>query len=260
MSFQFPSFVSFSLFFAACCLPMHNARADLVVGLDYNNGFSGNTQSGGAAVGSAGDVWNGSASFFNFVGTETPSGNTGGTAPFGFFELSDATGAASGVSYQMTLVQDGVGFNGPFDAAGSSKQASGVESLMGDYLFVGGADAGDSMVFNLAGLTLDTDYELFLYGVGDNVGQGATWTFGGSSLTTSYDGNTTLDEGSDYVKFAFNTGSNATLTFTATELGGNIAVNGFQLNQITTVPEPASASMVAVLMFGSAFMRFRKAS
>lgn len=97
-----------------------NVQADVVVGgLDYNNQFSGRTQTGAAAMGNAGDIWNGSASFGGFVGTETPSGNTGATAPFGAFELLDPAGAASGVSYQMTFINDGVGFNSAFDAAGS---------------------------------------------------------------------------------------------------------------------------------------------
>lgn len=222
-----------------------NAKADLVASLDFNNGFSGRTQSGAAAVGSAGDTWNGSASFFNFVGTEA-SGNTGNTPPFVPFELLDPTGASSGVSYQMTFVNDGIGFNGAFDAAAASTQAAGTEDLTGDYLFVGTADAGDSMNFEISGLTNNTDYQLYLYGVGDAANQGATWTLNGTSQTTSYDGNITLDEGADYVVFNFNTGANTSQSFIATELAGNIAVNGFQIFEATAIPEPSSIVLVSL--------------
>lgn len=61
----------------------------------------------------------------------------------------------------------------------------GVESLLGNYLFVGDADAGDSLEFQLTGLAENTSYELHLYGVGDAAGQGATWTVGTESLITA---------------------------------------------------------------------------
>jgi len=236
-----------------------NIQADIVLGnLDFNNGFSNRTHSGAAADGSAGDFWNASPTFFGFVGTEAPSGNTGGTAPFGAVELSDTTGAASGISYQMTFTNDGFGFNGAFDAAGTSTQATGVEDFLGDYLFVGSADAGDSLNFEFTGLTANTNYEVLLYGVGDDANQGATWTLNGTSLTTSYDGNATLDEGADFVRFAFNTGAGTTQSFTATEFAGNIAVNGFQLVETTAVPEPSSMVLFAMAVLPGLATRRRR--
>lgn len=259
---QVSKFLARTLFTFVCAsiaaITATDARAGLVASLDFNAGFSGQTQIGAAAAGQAGDTWNGSASFFNFVGTEQPSGNTGGTAPFAPFELLDSTGAASGVSYQLTFVNDGIGFNGAFDAAGTSTQATGVENLTGDYLFVGSADAGDSLNFVLSGLNTNTDYELYVYGVGDGENQGATWTLGATSKTTSYDGNTTLDQGADYAVFSFNTGANTTQSFTATEFQGNIAVNGFQIVEVSEVPEPSSSVLLALAAVVGLPVRRRK--
>ena len=177
-------------------LSASSTQAETVLAnLDFNNGFAGGTtQVGPAAVGTAGDTWNGSQSFGGFVGTETPSGNTGGTAPFGAFELLNTAGAASGISYQMTFVNDGGGSSGAFDNFGAVA-ATGASNLLGDYLFVGGADAGDVLNFTLSGLSANTDYALYLYGNGDMLGQGATWTLDGASQTSAFDGTATLDQG-----------------------------------------------------------------
>lgn len=237
--------ISRSVSFLAVAFLATSAPAEVVVAnLDYNNQFSGNTQSGAVAVGTAGDFWNASATFGGFQGTETPSGNTGGTAPFGSFELLNTVGMASGVSYQMTFINDGIGFNSAFENLGAVP-ATSAANLLGDYAFAGGADAADAMNFELSGLTTDTTYSLYLYGNGDAMGQGATWTLDGVSATSAFDGTSTIDEGGEYAKFTFNTGAGTTQAFAATELGGNIAINGFQLTQITAIPEPSSAAFVA---------------
>lgn len=232
-----------------------SAHAGLVASLDYNSNFSGLTQSGAAAIGDAGDVWNASPTFFGFVGTETPSGNTGGTAPFGPVELLSPDGVGSGVSYQMTLVEDGFGFNGAFENTGAVAGSSAA-NLLADYVFVGGADAGDSLSFELSGLTPNTQYMLYLYGNGDAIGQGATWTLNGDSKVSAYDGTPSIDEGAEYVTFTFDTGAGTTQAFAATELTGGIAVNGFQL-EVTAIPEPSSLVMVGTLACGMVARRRR---
>lgn len=225
-----------------------NVNAGLVASLDYNSEFSGLTQSGAAVIGNAGDVWNASPTFFNFVGTETPSGNTGGTDPFGPVELLGPDGVGSGVSYQMSLVEDGFGFNGGFENQGAVVGSSAT-NLLADYAFVGGADAGDSLSFELSGLASNTQYTLYLYGNGDALGQGATWTLNGESKASAFDGTTSLDEGGEYVTFTFDTGAGTTQSFGATELTGGIAVNGFQL-EVAAIPEPSSLMLVGTLACG----------
>lgn len=204
------------------------AQEQVLVNLDYNSGFSNATQSGAAVVGSAGDFWNASPTFFGFQGTETPSGNTGNTPPFGATELNDTSGSPSGIFYQMTFVNDGFGFNGAFENFGAVA-APGVANLLGDYAFVGEADGGEALDFELSGLEPNTQYSLYLYGNGDQEGQGCVWTLDGASQTSAFDGTSTLDEGGEYALFTFNTGTDTTQTFSATELTTGIAVNGFQL-------------------------------
>lgn len=219
------------------------AQGEIVLGnVDYNVGFSGDTQSGSAVVGTIGDLWNASPTFFGFGGTET-NGNTGTTAAdFGPFELLDPSGAASGISYQMTFNNDGFGFNGAFANPGAVA-ATDIVDLMADYAFVGGADAGESLDFVLSGLANDTTYTLYLYGNGDAAGQGALWTLDGVGKSTAFDATSTIDEGGEYVTFTFDTGTETTQAFSANELGGSIAINGFQLTT-TAVPEPASAAVL----------------
>lgn len=251
-----------SLRFMACSIAMaliSNAQAEIVLtNLDFNQAFSGITQSGAGAVGTAGDTWNGSASFGGFVGTETPSGNTGGTSPFGAFELLGPTGVASGISYQMTFVNDGIGFSGVF-ANFPAVAGSPISDLMGEYLFVGGADAGDSFNFTLSGLATNTDYAVYLYGNGDAIGQGATWTLNGASQTSAFDGTSTIDLGGEYARFEFNTGASTTQAFSAGALGASFAVNGFQLTATATaIPEPSSFALVGIVGLAGLVRRRRR--
>lgn len=234
-----------------------NANAEIVlVNLDYNSQFSGNTMSGAAAVGNVGDIWNASPTFGGFVGTETPSGNTGGTAPFGPVELLDTTGALSGIFYQMTFVNDGTfGFNQAFDNL-SAVAGSGAENLLRDYAFVGGADAGEALSFVISGLDTNTTYSLYLYGNGDALGQGAVWDLNGVQQTSAFDGTLSIDEGGEYVRFTFDSGANTSQSFSATHLTGGIAVNGFQLT--TAVPEPSSAILLGLVSVGGMLRRRRK--
>lgn len=246
--------ISMVVAIAATALP---TKAEVVIAnLDYNSGFSGATQSGAAVVGNTGDFWNASPTFFGFVGTETPSGNTGGTAPFGAVGLNGPSGAASGVSYQMSFTNDGFGFNGAFENFGAVS-AVAATNLLGDYAFVGDADAGEALTFELSGLNPNTNYNLYVYGNGDGLGQGATWTLNGLTQTTAFDGTATFDEGGEFALFSFNTGAGTTQTFAATELTTGIAVNGFQLTLPTAIPEPSSATLI-ILVGTIAFRRRRK--
>lgn len=227
----------------ACLFSTARSHADTVLlGVDFNAGFSGLTQSGAAAVGNTGDIWNATPTFGGFTGIEG-SGNFGNTPPYGTFELNDTTGASSGISHAVSFINDGIDFSGIF--SNGSVVATGGQNLLGDYVFVGGADAGDSLSFELSGLTTDTDYAIYLYGNGDQVGQGATWTLNGSSQTSALDNTATYDEGGEYTRFEFNTGANTTQSFTATELGGGFAVNGYQL-ALVAVPEPSSLLLLAM--------------
>lgn len=230
----------------AIALMISNAQAEMVLAnLDFNERFSANTsQSGAGAVGTAGDFWNGLASFPNFLGTETPSGNTGGTAPFGAFELLGPTGVASGISYQMTFANDGFDSRGVFDRL-LQVAGSPISNLMRDYLFIGGADAGDSFNFTLSGLATNTDDAVYLYGNGNAANQGATWTLNGATQTSVFDGTSTIDLGGEYARFEFNTGARATQAFSAGALGTSFAVNGFQ-RMATAIPEPSSFALVGL--------------
>lgn len=246
----------------ACAMTMTllatNVQADTVlVNVDFNNGFSGITQSGAAAVGTAGDVWNATPTFGGFTGIEG-SGNFGNTAPYGAFELNDTTGALSGISHSVDFVNDGVGFTGIF--ANGSVAATGGQNLLGDYVYVGGADAGDSFLFELSGLATNTDYSLYLYGNGDQSGQGATWTLNGSSQTSGLDGTATYDQGGEFAKFSFNTGASTTQAFAAAAApDGAFAVNGYQLT-VSAIPEPSSLALSAFAGLSGMITRRRRKS
>lgn len=229
----------------ACLFSNAYVQADTVVlGVDFNAGFSGITQSGAAADGNAGDVWNATPTFGGFTGIES-NGNFGTTPPYGSFELNDKSGALSGISHSVSYINDD---NGGFDGVFSnpSVTATGGQNLMGDYIFVGGADAGDSLQFELSGLATDTAYAIYLYGNGDTIGQGATWTLNGASQTSALDSSATWDLGGEYARFEFNTGANTTQSFAASEFNGGFAVNGYQLALVTAVPEPTSLLLIGL--------------
>jgi hypothetical protein len=142
--------------------------------------------------------------------------------------------------------------------------------------------------FNMSGLTPGHQYLLYVYGAGANVGNGGSYTVGAAgTVNAAYEGT-----GFNATAFAYSTEPNATqiyrsvfdntginpipekgLTWTVlpvvTDASGDLQwfvnkdnatgskgyINGFQLDDLTPVPEPAS---IGVLAAGSLALMLRK--
>ena len=184
----------------------------------------GALQTGGAVLGSAGDVWN---------------GFTANTATV----INSAGATLSGVGITMSG-QAGVNAN---DTGGTAMDAA-TTPLMQDYAYL---TAAGTITVSLTGLTAYNGYPftLVVYAAGDNaspsqgaslaVTAGATGGNTASTLTTSGNPDRKLSDGPGVAYQTFTgTLTNGTLTFTATRLAGStyLGLNGFQLQMFLLPP------------------------
>jgi hypothetical protein len=216
------------------------------VGTAYGGGggAAGPTQSGAAIIGSAGDVWNGfDDSSFTF--SSYPSGMSAND-----LALTDANGSASGVTMSLTA-------DGSYDAneptwgntSAFTTAASPYSNLMEDLIYSG---AGNVNTMTLSGLPANQTFDLILYSAGDqNVGAGRTGTFtvNGNTQTSFWDGTTsTLTAGQTYVEFAsaLSDGSGNLVINLGSATGDETDLTGFQLNPVSSVPEPSTCALLSV--------------
>ena len=204
-----------------CCLFLSTGVQARLINGDFN---STTAQTGSAALGGPGDVWN---------------AITGTTAT-----LLDSTGSTvSGVG--VTLSDQGI-FN---DAAGSIMD-TGTTPLMTYYAF--GYTAPSTVTLSITGLSAYTNnaFTLMVYAAGDTSGQGATLsltgaTGGNSTNTLSTTATSRQISAGNGVAYQTFTGiiTNGTLTLTASDNAGQsfAVINGFQL-QLGTSTNPLIAT------------------
>jgi endoglucanase len=193
-------------------------RAQLI-DVDFNENSSagpgggpnpGPTMSGAAALGKAGDQWN---------GINVSSGNG--------IPLVYANGSTSAVTMTFT---SGGGYD-VNDYGGSTPFAGTLyDALMEDYLYNGGS----AKTITLSGLAANSTYDLVLYNAADAAAAGRTthFTINGNTQNSVWDGSSsTLVAGVDYVEFesALSDGSgNLVITYTGNgSAEGDI--DGFQI-------------------------------
>lgn len=201
-------------------------HSQILVNIDFNstNNGGGATFSGVAVPpdpqGSSA-VWN-SISNNNFFGIE----NLGAT------NLLASNGTPTSIS--INISNQGGGYSGTGN------------DLLKDYLYINGTSTPQVITFS--GLNDGANYDIYLYGMGDNAGQGSTFTIGSLSQQTNpspRDG-TVFVEGNNYVKFSSVTSTGGTLAINWS-LGPdtfNGALNGIQV----VVPEPSFYAMAAALV------------
>ena len=180
--------------------------------------FGAVTQTGAAAVGTAGDLWNG-ANLTN-----------GGPVL-----LKDTAGSATSVSVTWTS-GDAWGVTGPvYNNTGSTGMDSAtnwmMRSFLASYSYKPGAT---NLTLTLTGLAHSQAYTLVLYGAGDQKGEGTIFTVSGASTytgtTTGTDRKITNGPGDAYVVMSVVSSPTGTLKLTAAKNSYPYAVlNGFQL-------------------------------
>lgn len=173
-------------------------------------------------------------------------------------------GATYNIDGGMTVTEN-VGKNNKYSSSqfgndmldGYWYAASGTVSLGGLNNELTSTMEGD-MLGNTFQIQANQDYKLYLFGVGADGTENATFTFNGESKTTASLAQGT-GEDSRYVAFEFTTGADVSdytldFTFEVDQGSTNGAFNGLAL---VAIPEPATLGMVASFGIGVLFIRRR---
>ena len=157
------------------------------------NGFSGNTFSGAARIGDAGDLWNNP----DWAGI-----STGSTNLFADVNILNSAGQDLGATATMTAAyndnttdwNDG----GVFNHYSGQTSGSATPVLMDQLVKVDYSQAeayANVMTLTFSGLPANKLVTAYVYGAGNGAGQGSAWSFdaanGGDSAVVGYDGSAT---------------------------------------------------------------------
>lgn len=196
-------------------------HAQALFNVDLNTPTSP-TQSGAAAIGSPGDIWNGLTS-----GAST--------------SLVKASGESSSVSFSFVNP-----FSWNVDNAGGTAIDANTAALMQDYIYSQNTSA---ITASFTGLTdyIGSAFTLYIYSAGDNNsfgGQGSTITVGATTLQTSGD-DRKISSGVGVAYQVFTgTISSDSLDFSLVQNTNQyFAFNGAQLQ---VVPEPGTYALLGV--------------
>jgi hypothetical protein len=188
--------------------------------------------------------------------------------------LVDSSGASSAVSISSIQFSEN---NNKTDTIHNTGMVSGTNpgtdglsanpsSLMSQSWFDNGTS--EYMVFNLAGLTPGNAYDLYIYGAGQNVGYGGTYTVPVANQAAGYNtaanayttepsatsiyrsvvdsgGNAATEQGLTWVMLPVLADSSGDLTFNVLKdglSGIKGSINGFQLQP---VPEPGTVALIS---------------
>jgi hypothetical protein len=132
---------------------------------------------------------------------------------------------------------------------------SNLQPLMGSFLYsTSASSATHPLTFTLSGLAAAT-YDIYLYSCANASDREAKFTvatsIGTSSVTIGPNTNLvgTLSEGITYELLQVAVGSDGGLKLTGSQVSGTeLDLNGFQLQKVVVIPEPAS---MALLIFGA---------
>lgn len=221
------AFVALALFARA------GATAQVVVNVDFN-AVTGTYSGQGVFSDPGNNFWNGLTAI------------TGGSN----FTASDGV-TSTGVSMTFSGAA-GVGYGGA---------ASFATNLMSDYLYRTGSSP---VTFTITGLVAGAAYEFYFYSQAGSSGQTnrhAIFTLDGNSANVTAENANSFIEGTNYVMFS--------LTPSGTSLAGSFAVapgfseaelNGFQIVQLTAVPEPSTYALIGGLaaLAGACVFRRRR--
>jgi len=151
------------------------------------------------------------------------------------------------------LTQTGVGIT--LTGSGGGYSGSGND-LLDDYLFI--QTNTNNQTITITGLT-GSFYDIYFYGMGNNAGQGSTFTFGTTSLqtTNSPRNGTSFVQNQNYVVFSGLTPSSGNLSFlwSVGPDNANGALNGIQI--VTAIPEPSTYALLIGGLAALALLRRR---
>lgn len=209
------------------------------------NGWTNNTVTGAARIGSGGDLWN------NPDWTGVYSGDTNlilGAA------LLTSSGSSLGVGMSMTAKYNNntTDWNtGVFNHYTGQTAGSATPTLMDQLVKVDYSGSVNVMTMTFTGLPPNKLVTVYAYGAGNGSGQGSTWSLaaanGGGTANIVYNGSATgrdvtlsSSKGLSWETLAGTTDGSGTLTITATGGTGSVwwqtYMNGLQLQVGGTAP------------------------
>ena len=222
-----------------------------VIGTPVNIDISGRsagsqtnvTKSGAAAIGAAGDVWNG----YSVDGAVAGIPLDPAQSDF----LLDANGNATTIKFDLSLV-------------GADAPMSTIDDMGNDLAFIEGAEAGtgfpQSASVTLSGLEAGAAYDLYLYAPAASEYYASIFTIGETSLATP--GGSVFTgiwvEDDNYVKFSSIVAAGDGTIECAFD-GGNPAsyatFSGLQIVPSNPIPEPSLLVMLAAIAMSALFVR-----
>jgi hypothetical protein len=218
--------------------------------------------SGAAAIGSAGDIWNGLG---GFTYNPYPDNATFTSGPLVYANGSNSaiTVTLSAPSGTYDANSSGFGNHSPFSWASLADETGDIgypntpyAKLMASCLVANSTSA--SGFVTLSNLTPNGVYNLYTYNASDQNetnGRTSTFTVNGVTLTSTYNGVTTnLVSGIDYLEFAgVAANGSGTLTINFGDLiNSESDFNGFQLEAVTGPPGTfAPTNVTATLGYGT---------
>lgn len=238
----------------ALCLVLSNSPAigEVVnINLTSGNGSNPNQTMDGTAftIGAAPLTYSG-----------TGWNDLGGLASAG---LSDSDGVATGIGLSVDAGGNG---NAGFTFSQADGLVGGAADILDNYLAAnngfGPALAGP-LIISFTGLDDTSSYDFSFVSVGDTVGQGGSFTIGGTTLTTTGASPTgPLVAGDNFVSFTgvSSSGGNLDVAFTTGPDNTSFAaLNAIQIN-VTAVPEPSSFAALLAVSGGLLSVRRRRVS
>ena len=222
--------LKYALILAAAALAAPSAQASMV---DFH--FGATTQTGAAAFGSTGDIWN--------------SSNVGKAGPI---LLKDVTGQPTSVSASWTSGDAWVATGQITSGAIPSLMDPATTGLMTSFAdsYAYGTGIATNLSLSLTGLAHNQAYSLVLYGAGNQINEGSQFTvYGASTYTGSTSGvsrKISKGPGVAYVVIPVVTSSTGTLRVNVAKGNYNWAtLNGFQLMEGAVTTPVASTAATA---------------
>ncbi len=233
------------------------------INTDYGGGNAPapSAMSGAAAIGAAGDKWNGlTASSYGGYPNDAHYTNASGTLSYSDGNLSPVTLSVYGPGGTFDNNAINWGSTSPFswsslaaEDAGTGYPNTPYAALMAVALssYNNAADGYGSL--NFGGLSPNGTYNLYLYSAGNAAGRTSTFTVGGNTQTSTYDDVTTnLVSGVDYVEFAGVTAdANGNLDVTFGNGNSECDLDGFQLQFVSGTPPPPPLGLPPTMSYTS---------
>ena len=136
--------------------------------------------------------------------------------------------------------------------------------LLSDRVGIDGIFSESSLTFTFSGLTLDGEYDLYLYSQNGASANGTTFFDVGGDAKIAQNtaaANSGFVEGDNYVKYEGIVASGGVISGQVTFTGSNGYFNGFQLvsaGETNEIPEPSSLVLAGLAALGGLFVVRRK--